>query len=113
MFKLDFSDTYPWPVEVALIDDKGKTKKTRFVAVFRRLNRHEVESLLDETKSGEIDDAEFCRRVVEDWQEVIDADGNPLQFSPQNLDAVIEIVPVAGCIVRSWFDSIAEGARKN
>lgn len=109
MFKIALTETYTAPVVVEL---PGSKTRNTFDAVFRRLSQPEIDALLERVKEGALSDAGFVREVVAGWRGVADENGE-LEFTEANLDRLLEIFPVAGCIVEGFFASIAGAKQKN
>jgi len=106
MFKIALPETYTAQITVEL---PGSKVKNVFDAEFSRLSQSDVESLLSRVREGDLDDAAFCRTVMVGWKGVVD-DAGILAFSPAALDTLLNIYPVARCIVEGFFASL-EGAR--
>lgn len=126
MIKITQSPTYSAPVAVDIPTDKGKTVKTVFTAIFRRVSMEEIEELQERLKQkfnddGSMDttverlkDDELVRDVMVGWgKDVVGDDGEPLEFNDANLTALLNIFPVRPQIVRTFFDTISNARAKN
>lgn len=113
MFKLDTSPTYRYPVAVELLDADGKPAKAEFKIDFARLKQSEIDDLLKKSRDGDIDDNAVSHRVVKGWDGVQDADGQPLAFNAENLDALLDVVPVRPAVITAWIESLSGAKRKN
>ena len=112
MFKLDLSDSYTWPVEVSM-PDNGKARKLRFDASFLRLSMPEIDELFNQAADGEIQDIDFCNRILNGWKGIQDAEGNEFGYSEANKEVLLKVYPVAASIVEAYGKSIETGRRKN
>lgn len=108
MFKLATKPSYIAPVEVTL---PGAAKQT-FDVEFRRLTQSELDEFLQRVRDNQLTDAEVCREIVLGWRGVSDADGE-LAFSAGALDALLDIYPLARCIVEAFMTSLAGARAKN
>lgn len=115
MFKLAQKDTYTWPVTVEIPTDGGKFEKHGFTAEFRRLPRSEIEALLRAvTESHDPQrEADIVDQILLGWNGIVDADGQPVSFSDEARNQVLDIHPVRNCVFQAWVDSLKAGARKN
>lgn len=112
MFSISQSSSYTWPVTVEFPISGGKTEKQTFDVEFKRLTQSKIKELRDAAYQGKLTDDETCRQIVVGWRGVSD-NGQELPFSPENLDALLEIALVPASIVRSFFDSMEGAKRKN
>lgn len=116
MLKLAQKDTFTWPITVEIPADGGKFEKHVFTAEFRRLPRSEIDVLMRDV--GESNDPERATANIVDqillgWNGVVDADGQPVPFSDEARNQVLDIHPVRNCVFQAWVDSLKAGARKN
>lgn len=110
MFIIKQSDTFKWPVTIAVPADGGTYEKHTLTLKFKRLAQSEIQSL---TVDG-TEDATFVRAVVAGWEGVHDATKQPLDFTPAALDQLLDIPMAAATIVLTYMDAIrGELKRKN
>lgn len=109
MFKVSQSPVYTVPVMVEL---PGERTKKQFDAVFHRLSQGEIDRLMERAKDGEVTDNQFVREVLSGWNGVEDEQG-PLEFNEANLATLLEVYPVAACIIKAYSDSLAGARLKN
>lgn len=117
------SDEIKWPVKVAFVDGNGKAMPKTFIAHFPRLSQSEIDEIVkrakltEEADSDSVDDKltddELARKVLIGWDEVIDDQGQPVEFSPAMRDKLLEIFPVRPSVVKAWFESVSGVKRKN
>ncbi|MDQ7002660.1 MAG: hypothetical protein Q9N02_08270 [Ghiorsea sp.] len=113
MFKITVSPTYQYPVEIKLLDEKGKEKTMGFKAEFKRLAQDDIEDVLRRIDEKDINDRELVSMVLIGWQGIQDEAGKELDFTPENMDAVLNIHPVQARVAEAWFASLAGAQRKN
>ncbi|MFP5250529.1 MAG: phage tail assembly chaperone, partial [Acidobacteriota bacterium] len=86
----------------------GTYQTNSFIVEFKRLSVAEMKQLPQDGT-----DADIARRVVAGWNEVEDANGQPLPFSAEALDKLLDIVGVAPAIVRTYFECVSGAQEKN
>jgi len=110
MFKIALTETYEHPITVEIPGDK---KKHEFVGIFNRFGRDELDAMRARISADELDDKAFSSEVLAGWRGVRDADGNEMDFTPANLDLLLDIYPVASSIVMAFYASISGAKLKN
>jgi hypothetical protein len=108
-FTISQSDTYTQAVSVLI---PGAKTKNVFDVEFKRLSQSEIDSMLSRIREGELSDAEFCHEVMVGWKGVADESGE-LVFSVSNLNALLDVFPVARAIVETYFGGITGAKQKN
>lgn len=108
MFKIKTSGDYVWPITVKTADDGGKYAEDIFSVRFKRLKKSEIEALFKDGST--LTDDAVARRVVAGFSDVLDNNGNPIEYSPSNFDELLETPNVAAAIVVAFIESI-NGAR--
>ncbi|MXW01571.1 MAG: hypothetical protein F4X59_17425 [Holophagales bacterium] len=88
---------YPTRVEV---DVPGVDKPLECVLHFRLLEPADVRELLLDG------DVEYFAGVVADWEEVEDHEGNPLEFSRENVEKLGRIQYVVASVVRAYGEFV-------
>jgi len=111
-FQLDVSDIYAWPVEVAIVNEKGGRKTMGFTALFKRMPQSEIDAVLERAGQNDITDQELVDDVMTGWKGVKDGKDD-VAFNAANLAAVCEIAPTRMRILEAWSVSVSEGVRKN
>lgn len=119
-FKIAGKETYFTPVEADVPDGTGKGVKHKFAVEFKRLSQTQLTEVfrrLDRTRllDGEeqLGDRELLDDVMVGWRGVQDVNSNDVEFTAENMAALLEIHPVQPTIVRAFFDSIKTDKRKN
>lgn len=113
MFVIKKVESYFWPVKVELPKDGGSYQKHEFQAHFKRITQSQLKILLEGEGDKNPTDKEFCKSVVIGWKDILDEEKNPIEFSDESLETLIEIPSVAKTIVVSYLDSIAGSKVKN
>jgi len=108
------AESYDWPVTLETPADGGRFEKITFTARFKRLGQARIDEIVSALRDG--GDGLTDRTIVDDvligWDKVLDADGQPIDFTPVNVAAVLEVEGVRAAIVKAWFESLS-GKRKN
>lgn len=112
MFKVNRSETFSWPVAVAMPVDGGKYDRHTFDVTFKRLTRAEVEALREKLLDASGDPAHAARGIVTGWSGVED-DTGPIPFSDEAFTRVLDIQGVAASIMAAFFEASYGAARKN
>lgn len=113
MFVLKESEEFDWPVDVKVPVGGGKVKTQRFTARFRPV---------PSARQDEINDLPITRQNVAQGRECLvgwgddiqGEDGEPLEFSEEARDSLLDIVYVAAAVARAYWDAMSgKAARKN
>ena len=119
MFKIEKTKKISWPVTINVPQDGGGTKEQQFTGQFELISQKEYDDFYKDAKGGEPageKDIGLARRVLTGWgDDVLDEDGNPLEFNAENKEKLIEIPYVRNGIVRSfiWCMHGNKAAEKN
>ncbi len=120
IFAIAGNETFFVPVEVSIPDGtpKGKTHKfkvefkrqtqTELKAIFRRVNKETLEG--DEEL---LTDDQLLQDVMVGWDGVLDKNGNKVEFTPENMEALLDVYPVRPAVVGAFFASIKTAKTKN
>lgn len=111
-FTVALTETYTATVSVQLPGEKIVRK---FDLNFYRKTQEEIESLISRSKSLEFNDKQFCREVVAGWndKQVLDEEGNSVEFNTEALYQLMSIYPVPSSIVEAFYASISGARSKN
>jgi hypothetical protein len=109
MFVVDVKNTFKSPVEFNLPGD-GEPIVAVFVAEFKRLPQSRIDAIV--TRTEKITDDALVREVLDGWDdEIKDAEGKPLPFTPENLDRVLEVNGVRKALAAAFVrDSLDAGS---
>lgn len=121
MFKISsINQTYRTVVAVDVPNGTGKSMTHKFTIVFARKSQDELDELYrrmtpDKLVDGEqqLTDDELLDEVVKGWEDVLDDQDRPLEFTPSNFAALKNIYPTRPTLVQAFFDSIKTAKRKN
>ena len=111
MFKIEKQTIVQWPVMIGIPRDGGGISKARINAQFELLPNNEFQAIYSDGGNDET----LLRRVLLGWNDVADADGNPLAFSPEAREMLIQITYVRSALVAAYMECCSgrEAARKN
>lgn len=104
-FKMAQKPTFKVKVTVPVPNDRGGVDKNTFVAVFKRTSTDEL------TELGErrLNDADLVRDRIVDW-ELVDADSNqPIPFTAENLEALLQIQPTPKFTALAFYENAYGG----
>lgn len=113
MFKLAVTPTYSWPVSVEIPTDGGKYDTATFQAVFKRGTVKEYEALYAKMESGELNFIDASREVLVGWDEVVGDGGQPVEFTPEARDKLLDIPRFAEAIFWAYVNSATGAKVKN
>jgi len=101
-FTVVVDNVVEFPVKFTL--KSGKVVKPFSVTITaKRLAQSEIKA---EVQDSERDIADFLRDVVTDWADqrlVLDDAGQPAAFSPEALDAMLNVAGVASVMFKAYF----------
>lgn len=107
-FKLVFLNKLAVAVKGVLPDESGKPMAFEFKLHCKRLNQDEIEAVTHD-KKGEVKD--FIRKVAQGWDDMLDEEGNPLLFSAEKLEQLINIAGMPVLVMRAYLEQIAATAK--
>lgn len=113
MFKIDVSKTYKYPVNVTMLNEKGKASKMSFTALFNRLPQSDIDRLFAQIGDESVSDEQWIAEILAGWEGIKDSEGQDVEFNDHNVRMVCDIYPVRPSIVEAWGESLKEVARKN
>lgn len=113
MFAIAVSDTFLVPVRVEVLDEKGLKKVHVFKAEFKRLDQDQLDAMNERLAQNAMTDQQVIDEVMVGWADVTDMNKQPLPFTPDNLAALLRVNPTRFCIVKTYFETVNAGARKN
>lgn len=108
-FKLIARNSVNVPVKGVLSDDAGQPERFEFTLQCRRLG---ADALRDKLKNGgERSVKSFMQDVAEGWRGVQGADGQPLPFTDDNLDALLDTPGLAQLAFEAYLQEQAAKAK--
>lgn len=114
-FVLQQTSSYTWPVSLELPTNGGKKDKSKFTAEFARLPQSKINEIAKRAKAAEygnasdeevIDDKTAAKEILVGWAEVVDDDGEEVDFTLANLELLLEIPTAAGQLIAQWLESM-------
>lgn len=112
-FVLDNKPRYKWPVEISIPNGDGRKKRVSFMGEFARLTQSRLDEINLLAQKSQITDNEVIEEIFQGWEGVEDTSGNPVEVTPSNRRALLDVPGMRAAIIGAFFDSIIEGARKN
>jgi Ni,Fe-hydrogenase III component G len=106
-FKIAQNPKYTVVVKVFIPADNGKFDESSFKATFKRVNMDELDEL---RKKSQI---EVVKEVLMDYSDLIDDDGNQVEYSPENLEILMNIPQALAGIAEAFWSSIFKAKEKN
>lgn len=111
-------DVYLWPVNFSMPVDDGKHEKVNFKCKFKRIKQTEVEKYQQKFSTTDLKKMfeaarECAKKVVVGWTDVMDEDGNQIDFNEENLNELLEIPALSIAVSTSYVNSLTEAKRKN
>lgn len=101
MFKVETQKKIKWPVVVSIPRDGGEVTKATFTGEFKVIPTAEFNAIYDNGGN----DGDMIRNTMIGWgNDVSDAEGNPMEFNPENLDKLIAIPYVRSAMVAAYID---------
>ena len=111
MFSLkSLSPQYFAPAQIQNLDETGALQVHKFDVEFRRITTPEVEAIRKEAEAGTLAHEDLYARVLVGWRGILDADDQPLAFSPASLADALKVRGMRQAISKSFFDSLAPEA---
>lgn len=129
IFKMAPADHYKRKVRVVVPQDFGKTQMVDLTIHFKRLSHTELRDLFKQIQrdqkaakialeSGEevSDDADsdILRQHIIGWGgDVVGPDDQPVAFTPDNLDAMLDITVYRRSLMKAFLEDLADPEKKN
>lgn len=109
MLKLKPNATFHWPVKVQVPQD-GRHVENVFKATFKQVDR---DRFIDVQNGDPTAEQTLLDDVLVGWDGVGDEDGNPLDFTPENRRALLQVPYVRTAVIEAFFEGIGGRKRKN
>lgn len=116
------SDGFFYGIQLPVISDSGSSQIQKFDIKFKRISRskiNEIQRQQEELNKGEFEvdslerDADYVMEIAEGWRYVQDESGKDIEFSRENVHALLDAYPnAAGEIVKAFFESTLGGGAK-
>jgi len=124
-FVLKQSDSYTWPVSIKLPANGGKRERQTFDAEFKRLPQSRINEIQEEVQkrikaverneqpADEISDVSIADEILVGWDGIVDGDGEAVPYSKAAKAQLLEVPMLAGALITTYFESLAEQKQKN
>jgi len=98
--------------------DDGKYQSVKFSCQFKRIKQREVEEFQKKFSVTDLNllfeaSRECAHQVVVGWKDVLDEEGNNIEFNHENLDQLLEIPTLAIAVSTTYITSLTESKSKN
>lgn len=128
IFKMAPADHYKRKVAVTVPQDFGKSQRVDITVHFKRLShtelrdlfksiqrqQKEAEAALKEGIEIEDDDSDILRQHIVGWgDDVRGPDDQPVPFTPDNLDAMLDITVYRRSLMKAFLEDLADPEKKN
>jgi len=119
-FKLASTKDFAGAVNAEIPGDNGKAQKVSFHVRFKRLSTTEFDELIkrintkDDDGARTLTDQSIIDEVLTGFgDDLQDDNGNPLDFTPDNVASLCDVFPLRASLVQSFFDSYTRAKAKN
>jgi len=124
-FVLKQSDSYTWPVSIRLPANGGKRERQTFDAEFKRLPQSRINEIQEEVQkrikavergeqpTDEISDVSIADEILVGWDGIVDGDGEVVPYGKATKAQLLEVPMLAGALITTYFESLAEQKQKN
>jgi hypothetical protein len=75
------------PVKGTIVDEDGNKVPFSFVLLCDRKKQSEIQAVLDDKEALVLD---FVRDVTKGWEDVLDAENQPMEFNAKSFDEAME-----------------------
>lgn len=106
-FKLVKRNKLAVMVKGTLPDENGKLEHFDFKLHCARLSQDEIDDVRQENGGVKA----FVRRVTEGWDGVLDAGGQPVQFSADGLEELIAFAGMPLLVLRCYMEQVGAAAK--
>jgi|SaaInlLV_10m_DNA_4_1040232.scaffolds.fasta_scaffold33483_2 hypothetical protein len=93
-------------VDVGFRGDFGKVEKARFDMEFRILTKEEAKDLLGRAADDDLNDVEIIQDYALGWTDVQDEGGNDMEFTPENVEIVMNDQDVYSAIMTAFMEDL-------
>ncbi len=108
MFVIQDDLTFTWPVDVNVPADGGKAVKQTLKARFEAIDQDELNRLI-----AEGGDEAVLARVWVGWEDVVDAEREPVPFSAEMRQALCKRPYLRAAVVATYLEAISGRRAKN
>lgn len=114
MFKIAKSRCVKWPVTISVPQSGGTVQKHKIEAEFDLLTQSRLQEVMAADRNDD-GDAALLREVLLGWDGVADEAGQPVEFSDEARNDLVDIPYVRAALIRGYFEAASgnAAARKN
>lgn len=114
MLKISASPKFTAVVKFETPGGDGRPERHQFVAVFKSLGLTDYSDLTKRAQEApEQGDAIMIEEVLVGWEGVGDEHGTPLEFTPKNRDALMDMMGARAATVRTYIKTLTGAREKN
>ena len=106
-FKISTKPTFTAKVDVYTPNNRGGHDHSTFEAEFTRCKMSELDSLRDKKQP------DVMREKLVGWKDFNDDSNNPVEFSNDNLETLIDIPEALQGLKEAFWGSVVKGKEKN
>lgn len=106
-FKITKKPIFTAQVEVYTPNEKCGHDLSKFTARFNRIDMHQLDKLREKKQP------EVMREVLAGWEDFNDEENNPVPFTPENLETLINIPEALQGLSLAFWENVVKGRTKN
>lgn len=103
MFKFEKNPVFTWPVKVQVPTDGGKFEEHVFNARWQLQDAAALRKFQDEHPAGGA--VALLEKALKGWSDIQEADGNSIEFTPENVKRLADTWHVRSALVASYWDA--------
>lgn len=96
------------PVKGSIAGEDGKPVPFGFVLLCVRLSQTQIDEALKNKEDSVVD---FLQQFTNGWEDVLDADGQPLPFDVDNFNAVLDQAGLPGVCFQAYMKEVGAVAK--
>jgi hypothetical protein len=105
--------TYTWPVKIPFPADNGTISHAEFSVTFRYRDAAQLQRLRDRLIDTETDALAAFTEVISDWSGVIGDDDQPVPYSRDALQALLQLPSAPFALMEAYSASLRGVKAKN
>jgi len=88
------------------IVDGSRINKVSFSCIYKALPNSEARQVLQGSKDGDISDLDIVNRYLVGWEDVLDDDDQPIEYTPENVESAMEVTAYRAAIITGFMQSM-------
>lgn len=96
------------PVKGTIAGENGKPESFSFVLLCTRLTQTQIDEALENKDERVVD---FLKGIVNGWEDITTADGQPLPFDADNLNTVLNEAGMPGVCFQAYMKEVGAAAK--